>query len=214
MLDSITWGNPLQKHLQYLEPNKSFLEKHVIELTKFLPPKNSSKASREELNAIVDYLADINKEKATLARYISYDTQSVLKPYAKLILEKDLKEAGQIIDDIIDDVLPLVYKLKFYFQRPRPYQLANHYKLKCFPYSTKSGDSPSYPCLSVVQAKLISYVMGNHFPQHFDLLDKIATDIEYSRQYLGLNYASDIDYSIYIVETITKDPEFKGKYRI
>lgn len=214
MLDSITWGNPLQKHLQHLEPNKSFLEKHIPELTKFLPPKNSSKATREELNLIVDYLQDVNKDHNALARYLSYDTSSVVKPYAKLIVEKELTEAAEIVDNIIDDTIPLIYKLKFYFQRPRPYQLAHPYKLKCFPYQTKSGDSPSYPSLSVVYSKLISYVMGNHFPQHYDLLDKIATDIEYSRQYLGLNYTSDIDYSTHIVDTIIKDPEFKVKYKI
>lgn len=214
MLDSITWGNPLQKHLPHLVPNKSTLEKHIPELTKFLPPKNSSKATREELNQIVDYLVDVNSDRAVLGRYLTYDNYSVVKPYAKLITEQKLEDAAEVVDDLLDDVIPLVYKLKFYFQRPRPYQLAQHYKLKCFPFATRSGDCPSYPSMFVVQAKLISYVLGNHYPQHYDLLDKLANDIEYSRQYLGINYASDIDFSIHIVETIIKDPEFKGKYRI
>jgi len=214
MLDSITWGNPLQKHLPHLAPNKSPLEKHIPELIKFLPPKNSSKATREELNQIVDYLVDVNADRAVLGRYLTYDSASVVKPYAKLILEQNLTAAADIVDDLLDDIIPLVYKLKFYFQRPRPYQLAHHYKLKCFPYASRTGDSPSYPSLCVVKAKFISYVLGNHYPQHFDLLDKLANDIEYSRQYLGINYASDIDFSTHIVETITKDPEFKERYKI
>lgn len=214
MLDSITWGNPLQKHLLHLTPNKSMLEKHIPELIKFLPPKNSSKATREELNQIVDYLADINADKNALGRYLTYDISSIVKPYAKLIVEKELDGAAEIVDELLDDVIPLVYKLKFYFQRPRPYQLAHHYKIKCFPFATRSGDCPSYPSMSVVQAKLLTYVLGNLYPQHFDILEKLSNDIEYSRQYLGVNYTSDIDYSTHIVDLITKDAEFKEKYRI
>ena len=55
MLDSITWGNPSQKHLPYLEPDKSPLEKLIPQLIKFTFPKNSSKACREELNELVDF---------------------------------------------------------------------------------------------------------------------------------------------------------------
>lgn len=212
MLDSITWGNPLNIHLHYLEPNKSPLEKHLIEFTKFLPPKNSSKATREELNLIVDYLQDVAKDKNTLLRYHSYEGDAVIKPYAKLIMDKELEGAAEIVDSLIDEIVPLVYKLKYFHQRPRPFQLAQHYKIKCFPYL--QGSSPSYPSMSVVKAKLISYVLGNNFPQHFDILEKIAVDIEYSRQYLGMNYVSDIDYSIHIVETITRDAEFKERYKI
>ena len=55
MLDSIQWGNPLQKHLPFLEKdNISFLEKYYDQFTKFSFPKNTSKSTREELNLLVD----------------------------------------------------------------------------------------------------------------------------------------------------------------
>ena len=212
MLDSITWGNPFQKHLPYLEENKSSLEKRIPQLIKFTFPKNSSKATREELNQLVDYIEELKKDEQAQKRYRAYDA-SLTKVFAQVIIEQNLGEKGaDIVDKLLDDTLPLLVKLKFYFQRPRPYQLAEHYKLKLFPFETKSGDSPSYPSGHALQSKLICYVLGNHFPEKFDYFERLAKDIEYSRLYMGIHYQSDVDYSLYICEVITKDKDFKAKY--
>ena len=214
MLDSIEWGNPLQKHLPYIEKdNLTFLEKYYSQFIKFGFPKNTSKATREELNILVDNIQTLQASPDHLQRYRSYD--SLVKTYGDVILKENLGEkAAELVDNIFDDTLPLILKLKFYFQRPRPYQLGLAYKLKLFPYSSNNSDSPSYPSGHTIQSALISYVLGNHFPEKFDYFQNLAKDIEYSRVYLGLHYPSDNDYSLYIVETIIKDKEFKAKYKL
>lgn len=212
MLDSITWGNPSQKHLPYLEENQSILEKHIPQLIKFTFPKNSSKGTREELNQLVDYVNELKKDTESQKRYRLYD-YSLTKVFAQIIIEQNLGEIGaDLVDKLLDDTLPLLIKLKFHFQRPRPYQLAEYYKLKLFPFDTKSADTPSYPSGHALQSKLICYVLGNHFPDRFDYFERIAKDIEYSRLYMGVHYQSDIDYALYIAEVITKDKDFKAKY--
>jgi hypothetical protein len=121
MLDSITWGNPSQKHLPYLEPDKSPLEKLIPQLIKFTFPKNSSKACREELNELVDCVDALKKDEQALKRYMAYD-KSLTQVMAQVIIEQNLGEKGaEIVDKIIDETVPLIMKLKFYFQRPRPY---------------------------------------------------------------------------------------------
>jgi hypothetical protein len=212
MLDSITWGNPFQKHLPYLEENASPLEKHIPQLTNFTFPKNSSKGTREELNQLVDYIEDLKKDEQALKRYRAYD-MSLTRVFAQVIMEQNLGEKGaDIVDKLLDETLPLLIKLKFYFQRPRPYQLAEHYKLKLFPFESKSADSPSYPSGHALQSKLICHVLGNHFPEKFDYFERLAKDIEYSRLYMGIHYQSDVDYSLYIAEVIIRDKDFKAKY--
>lgn len=214
MLDSITWGNPLQEYLPYLEKDKSTLEKHIPQLIKFTFPKNSSKATREELNQLVDYIETINKDPETLKRYKAYDA-SIERIFAQVIMEHDLGEKGiQIVDTLFDETIPLLLKLKFYFQRPRPYQLAEIYKIKMFPFNTKTGNSPSYPAGHTLQSKLICHVLGNHFPHKFDFFENLAKDIEYSRLYLGIHYPSDNDFSLFIADTIIRDKEFKIKYEL
>jgi hypothetical protein len=212
MLDSITWGNPFQKHLPYLEENKSSLEKHIPQLINFTFPKNSSKGTREELNQLVDYIEELKKDEQAFKRYKVYDA-SLTRVFAQVIMEQNLGEKGaDLVDKLLDDTLPLLIKLKFYFQRPRPYQLAEHYKLKLFPFENKSGDSPSYPSGHALQSKLICHVLGNHFPDKFDYFERLAKDIEYSRLYMGIHYQSDVDYSLYIAEVIIRDKDFKAKY--
>ena len=212
MLDSITWGNPLQKHLPYLEENASPLEKHIPQLIKFPFPKNSSKGAREELNLLVDYVNEVKSDAGTLRRYRAYDT-SLERVFAQVIMEQELGDKGaEICDKLFDETVPLILKLKFHFQRPRPYQLAQHYKLKLFPFDSKTADSPSYPSGHTVQAKLMCFVLGNHFPEKFNFFENLSKDIEYSRLYLGIHYPSDNDYASFIVETIIRDKDFKAKY--
>lgn len=145
MLDTITWGNPSQKHLPFLEDGKSFLDRLAPQLVKFHFPKNSSKATREELNELVDNVNQLKDDPETLKRYMAYDA-SLTRVFAQVVIEQNLGDRGvQLIDQLIDDTVPLIMKLKFHFQRPRPYQLAQYYKLKLFPFYSRSDSSPSYP---------------------------------------------------------------------
>ena len=211
MLDSITYGNPTQKQLSYLEVESPF-DKHLPQLVKFGFPMNSSKATREELNQLVDYIEDVKSDKEILHRYRSYDA-SIERIFANIIIDQELGEkAIELVDKVFDESLPLALKLKYHFQRPRPFQLAQHYKLKLFPFSSISAETPSYPCNHTLQSRLICYVLGNHFPEKFEYLDSLAKDIEFSRIYLGLNYPSDNDFALYTVETIIKDRDFKARY--
>jgi acid phosphatase (class A) len=213
MLDSITWGNPLQIHLPYLEESTP-LDKHIAQLTKFSFPKNSSKATREELNLLVDFTNELAKNEDYLKRYRNYDF-SLERTIAQFIKENQLgEEAAKIADDLIKETIPLLVKLKFFFQRPRPYQLAQYYKLKLFPFDSRSANSPSYPAGHTLQSRLICYVLGNHYPELFDHFDSLANDIKYSREYMGLHYPSDSDFAMYCFEVITSDKEFKARYQL
>lgn len=212
MLDSITWGNPLQKHLPYLEPNISPLEKHIPQLITFPFPKNESKAVREEINSLVDCLGDIKGDKQTLIRYKAYDV-SLERVFAQVLIEQNIdQKVVDMVDNLFDETLPLILKLKFYFQRPRPYQLAQYYKVKLFPFESKSDNSPSYPSGHTLQAKVICHVLGNHYPDRYQYFENLAKDVEYSRLYLGLHYPSDNDYALFIADKIIRDKDFKQKY--
>lgn len=213
MLDSIVYGNPTRGYLPFLQQT-SILDKHFESLSKFTPPRNSSKATREELNMLVDYVEEISKQEDILKRYQSYD-YDLEKVFANVVMQMKLsEELIAMIDSLFDDINPLLLKLKMHFQRPRPYQLAYAYKLKLFPYRSLSADSPSYPSGHALQSKIICYVLGNHLPEYFEYFESLANDICYSRQYLGIHYPSDVDYAILCFETIIKDKEFKAKYKI
>ena len=211
MLDSILWGNPTQKQLLHVEAPTP-LEAFVPQVITFANPLNSSKATREELNTLVDYVAALKGDAETLRRYSIYDA-NMKKYWASVVIEHELGDkAVDMIDNLMQEALPFVYRLKYHFQRPRPAQLAAHYKLKLFPFQSFSSDSPSYPSEHVFTTHLICYVLGNNFPDKFDYFDVLLKDVVYSRQYMGLNYPSDCDFAQYCVETIVRDRDFKQRY--
>ena len=213
MIDDIVWGNPTKNQKEVLS-QKSIFDKHIPNLIQFSYPKNSSKVTQEELNQLVDYSKEIDANSDYLKRYQFYD-RSLERTFAQLITDNNLDDyAIALIDSLLDETVPLIFKLKFHYQRPRPYQLAKEYKLRLFPYDSFTANNPSFPAGHTLQSALICYVLGNHYPDKYTYFDSLAKDIEYSRMYLGLHYPSDNDFSLYCVELITKDKDFKAKYSL
>ena len=213
-LDLITYGNPTQDQILNLE-KETFCDVLFNELIEYKYPKNSSEATIEELNAIVDALKNVNGKDIYIKRYKAYDV-SLKRSFIEFIL-KDVEEKDEIIkliESIQEDINPLLTKLKYYFQRPRPYQLAEYYKLKLFPYSSNTANTPSFPSGHSYQARIITEVIGNLYPQTYALMQKIFDDICYSRLYLGLHYQSDIDVGIFCADKVLALKEFKSKYKL
>jgi hypothetical protein len=213
-LDSVTYGNPTQEQLGFLS-KETYLDYLFDDLVPYRFPKNSSDATKEELNQIVDYIEILNKNENHLKWYRIYDRG--FKSFFVEGLKKegiDEQEALELINSIMEDVKPLIIKLKYYFQRPRPYQIAEYYKLKLFPFESKSADTPSFPSGHAFQGKIITEVLGNRYPNLYGNLVKVLDDICYSRVYMGLHYQSDIDVGIFCAEKVLSDLTFMGKYKL
>ena len=102
MLDSIVYGNPTREYLPYLEAT-SFLDKHLESLKNFTPPKNSSKATREELNNLVDLTNELATDPTFLyaIHYYKFEMQLSKTGYADLNgrlqkLESDIKKTKEV----------------------------------------------------------------------------------------------------------------------
>jgi len=141
MIDDIVWGNPTQRNVAELE--KKTIIDELFEVFSEMPfPKNSSIAVKQELNQLVDYVAQLKQNDTYINRYRYYDC-GLDRLFLKICEQQGFDK--ELVLNILDDIIPFATKLKFYFQRPRPYQLAQFYKLKLFPFETYTGNNPSYP---------------------------------------------------------------------
>jgi hypothetical protein len=213
-IDDISYGNPDLEQLKYLSTN-NYLDVLLEDLYTYTFPKNSSEATQEELNEIVTYIDTLKNKQDFIDRYIIYD--KYLKKYFTDGLIKggeNEEEVKKIINDISEDTKPLLNKLKFKFQRPRPNQLAHYYKLKLFPFKSVSADSPSFPSGHAFQTRILTEVIGNLYPKTYSFMQDVFKDICYSRVYLGLHYQSDIDVGIFCADKVLKNKEFKEKYKL
>jgi len=213
-IDSIRYGNPTHDQIPYLS-SSTYADSLFANLTLFTFPKNSSEATIEELNSLVDNLKTIEGNEEYLKRYSVYD-RAMIKYFKDGLMKNgiDENEVNGLVDGVVEDTLPLLTKLKYHFQRPRPYQLAEYYKLKLFPYKSYSANTPSFPSGHAFQAKLLTEVIGNNYPDTYAFMRDLFNDICYSRIYLGLHYQSDIDVGIFCAEKVLELKDFKQKYRL
>jgi hypothetical protein len=213
-LDLLGYGNPNQNHLSWIN-KESYLDSLFAELTQFSFPKNSSEATKEELNYLIQRIKETQLDKEKQELYQTFDVY-LDEYYINFLSQYNIpkEKVEPIIESIHDDIKPITVKLKYFFQRPRPYQLAYYYKLKLMPFMTLGADSPSFPSGHAIESKVLSEVLGNMFPEIYVPLSKIAEDVCESRIGLGVHYQSDIDVGVYVAEKICETKEFMIKYQL
>lgn len=210
-LDDIQYGNPSREDYIIMTV-ESYLDYLVTDIQKlFPPPKNSSPATKEELNLLFEYS---RSNKAETHQHI-FDRELV-NYIQNLFIENGAPREHilNVTQNIVDEVMPVVTKLKYSFQRPRPFQLARYYRLNLYPYYSYFISSPSYPSTHTTLAAVICEVLGNTYPESYAAMKKLVRDVSESRLYLGVHYPSDNDTALLLSQKIVQNKEFKKKYML
>lgn len=212
-LNQITYGNPTLEEKEIIN-SPSFLDELFVVFKEDCFPLSDSELVKEELNELVENLTTICKEEneTYLKRFKSYD-RNLLQVIVTAFKQKGI-DVEKLCEDITLDLSSLLFKLKYHHQRPRPSQLAQKYKLKLFPYTSHSANTPSYPSAHTLEAFVILSVIGNKYPEQCGFCDQMIEDISNSRLFLGLHYPSDNDFSLLIGNEVLKHKEFTRKYEI
>lgn len=212
-INQANYGNPTRQQKVFLD-EVGFVDDLFLKLKNEPFPLNNSELTKDELNEIVDSLSSISDEenKSYLNRYKAYD-RSIVQVITTTFKQKNI-DVENLCEDVINDIRNLIFKLKFFYQRPRPNQLAQYYKLKLFPYKSFTADTPSYPSGHTIQAFVILNILADKHPEQYQFCKELIDDIAYSRIYLGLHYQTDNDFSKVVAKEILKHPKFTQKYGI
>lgn len=214
-LNLIKFGNPNRQHLLYLE-KETYLDSLLNELKSYPPPDNYGQDSSEEILYLINLTNQLSQaDEKVISRFILYDNDFEFY-IPKIIAEKGLPidEVNNLIIELHNDILPLLVKLKYHYNRIRPQQLALYKNMPLYVWKTKNADSPSYPSGHCFQAKIYTEVLGNKYPQFYKGLAELARDITYSREYLGVHFPSDTAFANYTADVVLKHPEFAKKYKL
>lgn len=209
-INQLGYGNPNREFMDVL--TKSTPYDGIMELVKgYKPPKNDSEITRYELNTISEAIDEVDEENLKRFKYID---RSLIKYYSMFLKSKgiDGEKLEPMLKEIVDECLPLIAKVKMYYNRPRPYQLAQIYKLKLFPYQSVQSDSPSYPSGHVIQACLLSEVLSARYPTMSEDFSALIDVVGSSRIMMGVHYPSDNDLALFIGEMIIADEWFQSKH--
>ena len=211
--NDLTYGNPTHEQLGFIQ-GTCLVDDLFDTFKDAVVPKNDSELVKDELNEVADSLAVMSQPENQnyLKRYLAYD-RNLIQAISSIIKQKDI-EVEELVTEIVVDIQNLIFKLKYHIQRPRPFQIAQYYKLKLFPYKSFSAHTPSYPSGHTAQAVVILNVLGNKYPTEYQYCKELIEDIAYSRVYLGHHYPSDNDGGRELGKAILKHPEFTKKYGI
>jgi hypothetical protein len=210
----LTYGNPNRALLPYIK-KETFLESLLTELYSYPYPNNNSQEAVDEINQLISLTNSISSDPEMVQRYKIYDEDFV--GYLVNVLSNigiPRQEIADLIDSMDEDIKPMVVKLKYYYQRIRPNQLAHMLQMSLYPYEAKTADTPSYPSGHSLTSKVYCAVLGNKYPKYYQQLMALSKDCSDSRMYMGLHYASDAVFANYVADCILEHPEFKKKYKL
>jgi len=211
-LTDLYFGNPHRKNLKYLN-TPTYLDTLLEELKNYPYPENDSEQTLTELNDLVvlsDGIANNNDVVNRLHAYDSGFEEAIVYALEKSGVNRE--EVKKLVREVHDDITPLLVKVKYHYQRVRPYQLAIYRNVPLYPFRSVAADSPSYPSGHAFQSSVYLNVLGNKYPSHYKLIQELVNDIIWSRMYLGFHYASDCDFAVYMADIVTKHPQFVKKY--
>lgn len=211
---NLIFGNPNKEFLGILK-QETYLDSLLDELKNYPPPSYDSSQSEEELNTTLQMCDSLSSDANTESRYKYYDV-SFDKYIVDVLVSMNVPKADieNLINELHDDITPLLIKLKYHYQRVRPHQLAFYYNSPLYPYFSPTANTPSYPSGHCFQATIYCEVLGNKYPKFYQSLKKLSEDISVSRIYLGVHYPSDVEFAKYCADTVLNHTDFKRKYKL
>ena len=173
-------------------------------------PNNDGEYAKKELEKIREEMKKLQHDKVVeLSIKFDDDLSSMLVEMAQ---NCGVSNAEGFVKGLYKDINPIIMKLKYYYNRIRPYQLANILSYPLNPMPTVSGQSPSYPSGHTVQSKVFADVLSFRYPDQQDVLTKFSDKCAKSRCILGVHFPSDEIFGLQLAQGIINDENFKKKY--
>ena len=160
-------------------------------------PENSSRETRKELESLIDYNGGVINESFVKS---GDDIDKVFGEYCK---NNNLKFDEKYYKQILKESTKTILSLKYYYNRPRPHQLAEYYGLNEFAnFDLPSMKTPSYPSGHSTQGHLIAELLGKKYPNHYDNFKGLANMISKSRLMARAHYPSDCKFGEEVAQHI------------
>lgn len=207
-IDELVYGVASKQDNENMQIS-NYLNPLLEKLYRYPFPANSSEQTKDELIILLRH-----SKARQITRKDLFD-KSLIPFLNQLFIDNkaDAEDVTTTTENIVNDILPLITKLKYYFNRPRPYQLLYYYKdIEFFPDYSYFVSSPSYPSGHAIMGLVAGNVLANHYPQSHQAMRDIMHEIKLSRLALGVHFPSDNEFAEIVVQAILQDRGFQRKY--
>ena len=153
------------------------------------PPANDSNETRTELFKLLAY------NDGVIDRKMVEEYDDMTKPFMELIEKHNVDVTEDDLQQIIDEGAKFTLKIKYKYNRPRPYQIAEHYGIEDFKrHKLDTAKTPSYPSGHALQGRLIGLILTDKDPKHQNEYMAVSQRISDSRIMARAHYPSDKEY--------------------
>ena len=160
-----------------------------LKLTIKPPPPNDSNKTRAEVFYLLSYNDGVIDNEMVQA----YD--DIIKAFMPAVEKNGVQVSKEKLNQIIHESGKFVTKLKYKFNRPRPYQIAKHYGIKDFKiHNLDTAKSPSYPSGHAMQGRVIARYLSDKDSENKNEYMMIGHNISESRIMARAHYVSDRKY--------------------
>ena len=193
LIDKIVYAlQPKAKHQKRLDSpeNYNILNCSYVDAPVRIPPANSSAETKAELETI--QAAEIlHKNPAKLEQ--KYD-DDYLQWFKKCVEKAGLEYDEAFFKQLIDEVGSISIRLKYKYNRPRPFQLGKVLGIDVTKYQSSTAKTPAFPSGHTMGSTLVACILSKKYPEIEDKLMKLADKVSLSRVVGGHHYKSDIEY--------------------
>ena len=154
-------------------------------LPKRQPPENDSSLTLKE----VKYLSNVEPNEEFAKAH-----DDVVETFMNLIEKNELDISKKQLKQIVKESVKFIMELKYHYNRPRPYQVAEFYDIDLNGTTLDSMKTPSYPSGHAIQGYLIGDYLSHKDPSNSEEYLTKGSDIAESRIIAKAHYPSDRDY--------------------
>ena len=183
-------SGPSNKHNERMMLTLNLFENEYT-LPNQLPPENSSATALDEIKYI-KYL-EIDKDFVK-------EHDNIKKVFKKTLAELELPYIQEEMDNLVKESGKFIIELKYKYNRPRPFQLAEFYGIELNGIDLDSMHTPSYPSGHAVQGYLISRYYSDKYPEYAKEFKTLGENIAQSRVIAKAHYPSDKNFGKIVAE--------------
>jgi len=180
------------KHQEKIHMKTSLWDENIV-LPRMIPPENDSSLTLKE----VRYLSSIKPNEE-----VAHAGDDIEKNFLPLIEKYNLPVSEELLTRIIKESAKFIMELKYKFNRPRPYQIAEFYGIDLHGTKLDSMKSPSFPSGHAVQGYLIGEYLAYKDPTNGEEYIGKGNDIAESRIIAKAHYPSDREYGRKIAKVL------------
>lgn len=193
VIDKIVYAKqPKAKHQKRLDSAEDYeiLNCSYVDAPVMVPPANSSGETMAELETIAAAEA-LHKNPGKLEH--KYDDEFDWA-FKKVVEDAGLEYDETYFKRLIKEAASITIRLKYKFNRPRPFQLGPVLGIDVTKYQSSTAKTPAFPSGHTTQSFLVACVLSEKYPELKEKLMKVADKVSLSRVVGGHHYPSDIEY--------------------